>query len=122
MVVERLRTAGVVGKENVYCVVEALDEGTTSPKAIAQQCCRSNTGTYVSESTQACHRMAHDLPPTIAALEALGIPATIDLHEDNIGTDSKGRWKILDLGLSGLDPNMADPPDLAGARHARRFR
>ena len=134
MVVERLHT-NVAALEKVYCIKDMA--GMASTSEFADQCCapemyhpktplRSRADQRENEEFM-CRRMAEDIPPTIEALEEIGIDM-MDLHEENIGVNAANRWKILDLGVSGqmptgkVAPTLQGPPLLRGLRRLRRRR
>lgn len=114
VVVERLSTQ-IPGRKNVSCIA---DLGT----ADAELCCgklRDDMSPERRERVEVCHRMAKDITKTISQLDKIGIPMT-DLHEDNIGRDAKGKWKIIDLGLSAQVSTGKVAPTLQGAKNRRR--
>jgi serine/threonine protein kinase len=109
------------GYKNTECISEEVENGSTDPERVADRCCGWQPADFVrSERNQICRRMASELVPTINALTDLGISMR-DLHEENVGVTKDGRWKIIDLGLSGQHAGM-DPPDLQGALGRRRNR
>lgn len=105
MIVERLYPHPAA--KNIYCVRYAANA-----KAAQVGCC--------PPTDKDCLKLAAQMSRTIKDLLDLGIRVR-DLHEDNIGVDRKGNWKILDMGLTTtpIDENL---PELHGPQRTRRQR
>lgn len=73
-----------------------------------------------SSETASCQRRVRELDKMVDDLKAAGVDWT-DIHAGNIGVDSKGRWKVLDMGASTTELEE-DMPELAGLRRRRRRR
>lgn len=70
--------------------------GTPTLTATVNQCCG------LGEQRKACQRALHEIANVKHEFAERGIFLWDD-HTGNIGYDSKGRWKILDLGMTSND-------------------
>lgn len=123
MVLERLRTLSkgrrYAWRTAIACAREQ-GAGTANQKLYPEQpetnsCCELIHDKHwlpdISEQGK-CRRMVHEVVAAKAALKEQGIRFT-DWTPNNIGQDKHGRWKILDLGVTGRGPER-EPRELAG--------
>lgn len=105
MIVERLYPHPAA--KNIYCIRDSADA-----EEAKVNCCHP--------TDKDCLKLATQITTTGEELLDLGIRVR-DLHEENIGVDRKGNWKILDMGLT-TTPLTEKLPELRGPGHARRRR
>lgn len=118
MIVEKLRAAKALpngATDGLRCIINVQDAGW-DPPAIKDRCC--NRARIAPEVRKYCNSMAEQMEDIVPRLNDLGI-STQDLHEENIGLGRDGRWKMLDLGLSGLPRKKRAAPTLRGAGYQR---
>jgi hypothetical protein len=99
IVLDRLKKWGFIQRPTVWHIRKAIDHTC-----------------YDADDDQktACHRLVLDMTRTAKDLRKRGIDFGGDLHAGNIGLDSKGRWKVLDLGFGG--GTVRTPRQLGRAR------
>lgn len=66
-----------------------------------------------------CQARIRELETMIDTLADWGVD-WVDIHAGNIGVDSKGRWRVLDMGASQTPLYEKDVPVLEGQRRKRR--
>lgn len=118
LVVEKVRGEselphGVAGK--VDCIQSAVRYGYGKPSACCDSFAKGTPGARM------CRSMVEQMPSVLRQLNRLGI-STQDVHSGNIGLGTGGKWKVIDLGLSGNE-DVGIVPRLDGALgRARRPR
>lgn len=119
MVVERLRPLSDATQkrfdEAMGCIRKHARRGT-DPADSARACCFVGRAWGLSQrDIPSCRRLAADLTEAVKDFGSVDLNIR-DLHTGNIGIDKKGRWKVLDLGISG------EPPGEVATLHGRRRR
>lgn len=114
MVVERLRTESELppgATTPIFCMRDVYDE---APEMLERHCCpQPDESDYDPRSAKLCKTLSQQVGGMVGRVRALDI-STTDLHPGNIGLGYDGRWKILDLGLSGLPYRHRAAPTLKG--------
>ncbi len=117
MVMERLQTLDAASRRKWNRRLSCMQNRFTAnadKRTAALTCCPLKP----KVDRFACLRAASQLHDTYEGIREYGIEV-VDIHAGNVGRDARGRWTILDLGLS-KDTGYPDVPDLAGARRGRR--
>jgi len=94
---------------------ESFRVSSENAAQIAREACSS-----ASRKPEACRRFIGEFAETFAELFRRGVIFQ-DSHPGNFGVDKNGRWKILDLGYSGIKPR-AVVDVLEGLQMRRRRR
>jgi len=74
---------------------EIIDCFGNNPRVLRVQCCRLRD----RAAQRQCHQLLRDLSKGYRELRKRGIHVK-DIHAGNVGRDTMGRWKFLDLGQS----------------------
>lgn len=123
LVLERLRPLSRAMQDRFFSALNCIRKPGRrgeDPAEIAEACCFPGRAWGLKiEDLPACKRLAADVPEAMKDFRSLDMRVT-DIHPGNIGTDKNGRWKILDLGLSGGIPEIEPAP--LGRRWKRRRR
>jgi hypothetical protein len=114
-------------QNSVVCINESQASGV-GLRRTQEVCCAGEiqpdydvgVGPYKSATGKHCKTLAEDLPKIEEAAADEGLNWT-DAHAANIGIGQDGRWKILDLGLTGFAAKEK-PPVLEGARGRLAYR
>jgi hypothetical protein len=119
LVMERLATLDAAGRRRWTRRLECMQRhfsANMDKRTTVLACCPLKP----KRDRFACMRAGVQLHETYERIREYGIDV-IDIHSGNVGRTARGRWAILDLGLS-KGTGYPDVPDLAGARRGRRRR